>query len=411
MSENKVRDGLRRENETLRARLEEAEATLRALAAGEVDAVVVEAERILTLDRPDVPYRLLVEQIPQAAASLTAEGEIIHPNRRFADLLSRPLQALRGTLLREYVVAESRPVLERLLREGCQGDKEAYAEITVRRDDATDVPLHVAVRTMREGAFGSCLVLTDLTTQRHYEELGRVTEALRRADRRKDEFVATLAHELRNPLAPIRNAVHVLKSAELGQSDLQWSRDVIDRQVNVMARLLEDLLDVSRISLHRLELRKEHIELSAVLDAALETSGPVIEASGHKLTVITPPQPVTLLADQVRLAQVFSNLLNNAAKYTEEGGDIRLTAKVEGRELVVSVTDTGIGIGPEMLPRLFEMFSQATPALARSQGGLGIGLALVKGLVELHGGSITAHSKGLGSGSEFVVRLPGVISA
>jgi CheY-like chemotaxis protein len=178
-----------------------------------------------------------------------------------------------------------------------------------------------------------------------------------------------------------------------------------------MARLLEDLLDVSRISLHKLELRKEHVELAGVLEAALETSRPVIDAGGHALTLDLPPEPIHLDADPVRLAQVFANLLNNAAKYTEKGGRIRVTAARVGDEVIVSVMDSGIGIVPEVLPRIFDIFSQAQPALAWSQGGLGIGLSLVKGLVELHGGSVEARSEGPGRGSEFVVRLPVEIKA
>jgi CheY-like chemotaxis protein/two-component sensor histidine kinase len=181
---------------------------------------------------------------------------------------------------------------------------------------------------------------------------------------------------------------------------------VIERQLHLMARLLEDLLDVARISRDKLELRKERVELAAVVESALETSRPVIEAGGHELNVALPPEPTYLEADSVRLAQVFSNLLNNAAKYTEQGGRIWLTAELKGSEVIVAVKDSGIGIAAEMLPRIFEIFSQAKPALARSQGGLGIGLSLVRGLVELHGGSVEARSEGSGRGSEFIVRLP-----
>jgi signal transduction histidine kinase len=403
-----VEEQLRRENALLRQRLEQAEETLRALSAGEVDAVMVEPDRVLTLELPDNSYRLLVEQMAYPAATLTPDGKIIYANRRFADLVSRPLRSLPGTAFLSLVIPASRPALDTLLRDGCAG--EAHADITVQREDGTTSNIYLGARTLKEGAFGECLVVMDLTTQRHYEDLRRATEALKLADRRKDEFVATLAHELRNPLAPIRNAVQVLKTPGLGESEQQWGRDVIDRQVNVLARLLEDLLDVSRISLHRLTLRREPTALAAVVEAALETSRPVIDASGHTLTVDVP-KGVMLSADPVRLAQVLSNLLTNAAKYTEQGGHIRLAAKVDGDKLTISVSDSGIGISPEMLPHIFEMFSQAKPALARAQGGLGIGLALVRGLVELHGGTIDAKSAGVSEGSEFLVRLPGVLSA
>lgn len=234
----------------------------------------------------------------------------------------------------------------------------------------------------------------------------RVEEELRDADRRKDEFLATLAHELRNPLAPIRNAVQVLKVKGPQDPDLIWGRDVIDRQVGQMARLLDDLLDVSRITRKKLELRRSRVSLATVMEIALETSRPLIDQMRHALVVNLPPQPVTLDADTTRLAQVFSNLLNNAAKYSDPGSRIWLTAERRDNELVVSVKDTGIGIAVDRLWHVFEMFSQEKPALERAQGGLGIGLSLVRGLVELHSGSVEARSEGVGKGSEFIVRLP-----
>jgi len=237
-------------------------------------------------------------------------------------------------------------------------------------------------------------------------ERKRAEAALGEAARRKDEFLATLAHELRNPLAPIRNAVRVLKGKGQPDPELAWCRDVIDRQVAHMARLLEDLLDVSRVSREKLELRRERIDLAGVIAAAVETSRPLVEEGRHDLAVDLPAEPVWLDADPVRLAQVFANLLNNAAKYTPPGGRIALAATARDGEVAVAVRDTGIGIAADVLPRLFEIFAQARPALELAQGGLGIGLALVKGLVELHGGRVAASSAGPGTGSEFVVRLP-----
>ncbi len=241
----------------------------------------------------------------------------------------------------------------------------------------------------------------------------RILCDLRRADRRKDEFLAILAHELRNPLAPIRNAVAVLRMAGADEEKQQWSREVIDRQVAQMGRLLDDLLDASRITRGKLVLRKERITLGQVVASAIETSRPLIDEQGHALSVTLPPQPVELEADLSRLAQVLSNLLINAAKYTERGGHIWLTAEVPTKEdgqppdaVAIAVRDDGIGIAPDHLPRLFDMFSQADSALDRAQGGLGIGLSLVRGLVELHGGTVEAKSDGPGRGSEFIVRLP-----
>ncbi len=244
--------------------------------------------------------------------------------------------------------------------------------------------------------FGTC---TDI------EDHKRAEEALREADRRKDEFLATLAHELRNPLAPIRNALQVLRlSAE--RELREKARDMMERQLAQMVRLVDDLLDVSRITRNKLELRKGRVELAAVLSNAVETSRPQIDEAGHRLTVTLPQEPVYLEADLTRLAQVFWNLLNNAAKYTPPGGRIDVTAEVRGGEVAVAVRDTGVGIPAEAFPRLFEMFSQVDRSLERAQGGLGIGLALVKGLVAMHGGTVEARSDGPNMGCEFVVRLP-----
>ena len=229
---------------------------------------------------------------------------------------------------------------------------------------------------------------------------------LRQADQRKDEFLATLAHELRNPLAPIRNALEVMRLAGNSADAVEQSRRMMERQVVQMVRLVDDLLDVSRITRNKLELRKERIELASVVRSAIETSRPFIEQSDHTLTVTLPPEPIYLDADPTRLEQVFSNLLNNSAKYTERGGHIWLTVEPGEGKVLVRVRDSGIGIPAEALAGIFEMFSQVEGNLERAQGGLGIGLTLVRRLVEMHGGSVEAHSAGRGHGSEFLVRLP-----
>jgi PAS domain S-box-containing protein len=230
--------------------------------------------------------------------------------------------------------------------------------------------------------------------------------ALRDADKRKDVFLATLAHELRNPLAPIRNAAQMLGSAQLEPERLQWARSVIQRQVSHMALLLDDLLDVARITQGKLDLRKEHITLSDAVDSALEAVRPLFDSKSHRFTVTLPSEPVTLDADPLRLAQVIGNLLTNAAKYTDAGGHITLSAQTENGTLSLYIKDNGIGIPRESLKGIFEMFFQVEGAGARSERGLGIGLALVNGLVELHGGTVDAKSEGLGHGSEFIVKLP-----
>ncbi|MEX2157745.1 MAG: ATP-binding protein [Gemmatimonadales bacterium] len=240
---------------------------------------------------------------------------------------------------------------------------------------------------------------------RQYELRDRL-EALRQSDRQKDEFLATLSHELRNPLAPIRNALHVLRLAGEDPDTRLRVTDTMERQVGNVIRLVDDLLELSRINEGRIELRKEQVSLSDILRSALESSGPLIEAAGHELKISEPAETVLLDADPLRLTQVVSNLLNNAAKYTDAGGTVWLTARRDASDAVISVRDTGIGIAAGMLSRVFEMFVQADPAGDRSRQGLGIGLTLVKRLVELHGGQVEAHSGGLGQGSEFIVRVP-----
>jgi signal transduction histidine kinase/CheY-like chemotaxis protein len=238
-------------------------------------------------------------------------------------------------------------------------------------------------------------------------ERKRPEEALREADRRKDEFLAMLAHELRNPLAPIRNSVQLLKEQDTAANPmLEWCRNVIDRQASHMARLLDDLLDVARAMQGKISLKTEYFNLAEIVDSAIETSSPLIKARGLKLVILHSATPQWLKGDRFRLAQVLSNLLNNAAKYTDEGGRITLSVSQEDSMALIKVRDTGIGIAPDMLPHIFDLFTQADGSLSRSQGGLGIGLTLVHRLIEMHGGSVNASSAGIGQGSEFTVRLP-----
>jgi signal transduction histidine kinase/PAS domain-containing protein/ActR/RegA family two-component response regulator len=237
-------------------------------------------------------------------------------------------------------------------------------------------------------------------------ERTRAEQELREADRRKDEFLAILAHELRNPLAPLRNALEVMKLAAHDSRMVEQARDMMTRQLVQMVRLIDDLLDVSRISRGKVDLRRERFDLGQIIKQAVEMNRPLIEASSQHLTIDVPAKPIFVEADPTRLAQVFANLLNNAAKYTERAGEITLSVEPEGEWAVIRVRDTGIGIPPEMLPRVFDMFLQVDRSLEKAQGGLGVGLSLVKGLVELHDGSVEAHSEGIGRGSEFVVRLP-----
>jgi signal transduction histidine kinase/ActR/RegA family two-component response regulator len=224
--------------------------------------------------------------------------------------------------------------------------------------------------------------------------------------RRKDEFLAMLAHELRNPLAPIRNAVQIIRSAGDANPIIEHAGGIVDRQVQQLVRLVDDLLDVSRISQGKVQLRKEKIDLASIATRAIESARPLIDKRQHQLTLNLPSNPVWLEGDRTRMVQILANLLNNAAKYTDAGGHIWLTAEREGNEAVLRVRDNGIGIRADLLPRIFDLFVQSDRALDRSEGGLGIGLTLARNLVEMHGGKITASSGGLGQGSEFIVRLP-----
>jgi PAS domain S-box-containing protein len=243
-------------------------------------------------------------------------------------------------------------------------------------------------------------VVRDVTERKLAEE------AARRAERHKDDFIALLAHELRNPLAPIRNGLEVIRLSPGDRETVCQAQAMMQRQLGHMVRLIDDLLDVSRISRNKMELRRSQVTLQEVVTHAIETSRPLIEGARHRLEVRLPAEPVMMDADITRLAQVVSNLLTNSAKYTDPGGRIVLQGGREGDAVVISVSDDGVGIEPAMLPHVFEMFSQAGAALERSRGGLGIGLALVRGLVEMHGGSVHAFSEGPGQGSTFTVRLP-----
>ena len=267
--------------------------------------------------------------------------------------------------------------------------------IVVLRDAAPRLAAERALREKQEAA-----------QRRVEEELRRRAEEIAAADRRKDQFLAMLAHELRNPLAPIRNAVELMRQVETIDPSFQPAREMVERQVKNLAHLVDDLLDVSRITQGSIRLRKEVVDLKTILERSVDATRPLIESRAHTLTLNLPREPVRLEADPTRLEQVVANLLNNAAKYTMPGGSITLSGALEGKEAVIRVRDNGIGVPPDVLGRVFEPFVQSDGSLARTEGGLGIGLTLVRSLVEMHGGAVEANSPGLGQGSEFLVRLP-----
>jgi PAS domain S-box-containing protein len=321
---------------------------------------------------------------------------------RMREILGKPVALL---LPPEAALNIRRQALAALAGEGTWRGELPF----VRRDGSRGVCETVIkpLGNARGDVYGAVSINRDITERRSAEQqLTRLNLELSKADRRKDEFLATLAHELRNPLAPMRNVLEILRLKEFADPQLNWARDVFDRQLQHMTHLVDDLLEVSRITQGKLELRKQRLELARAMQSAMEAARPTVQASSHHLSVTLPCEPLYLDADPTRLSQMILNLLNNAAKYTPPGGSISLAAEREGDEAVIVVRDSGIGIPGEHLDSVFEMFSQLAPALDRSQGGLGIGLALVRGLAELHGGTIAAFSDGPGKGSEFVIRLP-----
>ena len=399
---------LQEENADLRRRLEEAEEAIRAIRSGAVDAFVAaeaHGNRIYTLESADRPYRLLVEQMQQGAITLNADGAIAYCNRRFADLLGRPHERLTGVAFRDFIPPDEQALSESLMQQGRAGA--GHGEAHLQKADGGLIPVFLTFNALPpDSGVAVGVLVTDLTTQRHHEKLNAAIEALNEADRRKNEFLAMLAHELRNPLAPIRNALHIMRLAGANGEAVSSEAEMMERQVGQMVRLVDDLLDVSRISLGKIELRKGRVELASVVHHAVEACRPTMESDTHDLSITLPTQPIYLDADPTRLAQVLGNLLNNACKFTDKGGHIWLRVEREGKQAVIRVRDNGIGIAADQLPRIFEMFMQVDTSLERSVSGLGIGLTLAKNLVEMHDGTLEVHSAGAGQGSEFVVRLP-----
>ena len=355
-------------------------------------------------ERREALLRAVLDQMPAGVLVADHSGELIATNQEIARLF--PLQEPPTRIgERRGFHPDGRPYtrpewpLERSLR----GEVVIGEEIEIERGDGTHAHLSVNSAPVRDGRgriVAAVAVDLDITARKHAEE------ALRQADRNKDEFLALLAHELRNPLAPIANAVQILERSGGNAALEERARIIIGRQVQHMVRLIDDLLDVSRITRGKIGLKRERIELAHVVENAIETSRPSIEASEHALEVDLPPDPVVLDADPTRLGQVFANLLNNAAKFTPRGGRVTVRANVEGGRAVVRVADTGVGIPAEKLHRVFDLFFQGDRSVERASGGLGVGLALSKRLVDLHGGSIEVHSPGPAGGSEFTVWLP-----
>jgi PAS domain S-box-containing protein len=356
---------------------------------------------------------ITLQSIGDAVIATDREGRIVTLNTlaealtgwSSANALGQPLeQVFRIVDERTHAAVES-PVA-RVMREDRVVGIGNHTLLVGR--DGSKKPIEDSAAPIRDASgtvVGVVLVFRDASSER------QMARSLLEADQKKDEFIAVLAHELRNPLAPILQAVQIARAPRVRPEQLRWSLDIIDRQARTMGSLLDDLLDVTRITRGTVEVSKSRVPLAEVVNGAVETARPAIEARKHSLMLNLPSEAVTVEVDPLRFSQVIANLLANAAKYTDPGGVIRLTASHQDRQLTLSVSDTGVGIDPPALPRVFDMFVQVKGALDRVEGGLGIGLAVSKKLVELHDGTIEARSEGLGRGSEFVVHLPCVVAS
>jgi PAS domain S-box-containing protein len=353
----------------------------------------------------------IVESSDDAIVSKTLDGTILSWNGGAERLFGWSADEAIGRSIKILIPFdrhfEEDDILTRLRR----GERVDHYETIRLTKDGRLINVSVTSSPVRDETgriVGASKVARDITARKQAEaDLKRAADQLLASDRAKTRFLATLAHELRNPLAPLSNALHVVRVSQEPMSErLDWAVGVIERQAKTLARVVDDLIDVSRINHDRLELRRERLELAAVLHSAAELSAPAIAAAGVELVTDLPSAMICLVGDPTRLAQAIANLLNNAAKFTDPGGRITIAATVEGNQAVVRVIDTGIGIPPDKLGTIFEMFAQIDSSLDRNQSGLGIGLTLVRRLIELHGGTVTADSRGPGTGSTFTIRLP-----
>jgi PAS domain S-box-containing protein len=369
-------------------------------------------QRLYALAAAEERMRSVVNHVIDGIITIDARGIIESFNPSAEKLFGYALAEVLGKnvrmLMPEPYQSEHNCYIDNYMQSGIPQIIGIGREVVGLRKDGSTFPMELAVSEFAlEGKRFFTGIIRDITDRKTMErELHELVAELRQVDQRKDEFLATLAHELRNPLAPMRNSLEIMKQAEGDRALVAPALGTLERQLSQMERLIDDLLDVNRINRNRLELRRETAQLQSIIEQALEVSRPLADRFHHRLTVDLPDQPIWLFADPVRLAQVFGNLLRNACKYTDPGGQIRLEAKQQNDQTVVTVSDNGIGITPELRSRIFEMFVQSDSSIERAQGGLGIGLTLVKRLVELHGGTVSAHSEGSGTGSQFVVHLP-----
>jgi PAS domain S-box-containing protein len=365
--------------------------------------------------RAEQRFRLAIESSPSGMVMVDRKGLIVLVNSQTEKLFGYRREELIGQPV-ELLVPERFRAEHPRERKNYVGRPEMRAmgqgrDLHGRRADGSEFPVEIGLNPIEteDGVFVLSAIV-DITERKRLEgELHGRLEELDTAARRKDEFLAMLGHELRNPLAPMRNALQVMKMPAVDETTARQMREMLERQLHHLVRLVDDLLDVSRIINGRIELRRAAIDIAAAVERGAETAQPVLDARGHELVLSLPRGPLQVNGDLVRLSQVVANLLTNAAKYTPQADRIWLTVESDGPDVVLRVRDRGVGMTPELLPRVFDVFVQGDASLARSQGGLGLGLALVRRIVAMHGGSVTATSAGPGHGSEFVVRLPRLV--
>lgn len=388
--------------QALQARLAEAEETLRAIRAGEIDAVVVHGpagEQVFTLRNADYPYRTLVEQMQDGAAILSRDGDILYCNRSLGQLIAKPMQEVIGEPILQFFAGDDREAVASLL---ASGYGKRRGRLIASSGTSTDVLLSLT-STLTDGIERGSLIVTDLS------ELQDARLSRDRAEQRsqaKDEFMAMLAHELRNPLSAISAALEVLQVAGGNENAAQRARAIIARQTRHLSRLVDDLLEVARAITGKVALSGGPLELT---DAVRRTVAQLAQRAHERqiqVEVEAGGEARWIYGDAVRIEQIITNIVSNAIKYTSPGGVIRVTLAGQEREAVLRVSDTGLGIAPELLGRIFDPFVQGERTLERAEGGLGVGLTLVRRLVELHGGTVSASSEGPGRGSTFTIRLP-----
>jgi PAS domain S-box-containing protein len=401
------------ELEELSLQLEEAEETLRAIRQGEVDALVVtegHGEKVYTLKSADRPYRMMIECMRQGAVTLTTDGMVLYCNTSFAELVKAPLESIVGSAVQRFVGESSADLFAALLRQEGGGK----GEVVLRSADGKPLPAYAAFSELPADDVEEpllCLVVTDLTEQKRNEQLVANERMARSAaeamNQAKDHFLAMLSHELRTPLTPVLAVISGLDRSDQLPAALKQDLAMMRRNIELEARIIDDLLDLTRVSSGKIQLERRSIDLREILRHAVQTScGEALSTGRPRIDLDLADVDHRLSGDASRLTQVFWNLLNNAVKFTPKQGTITVRSRRETSQLAVEIADTGVGIEPDVLPRIFDAFEQGDAGVMHRYGGLGLGLAIGKAIVDLHGGEIVARSEGRGRGTSFTVHLP-----